>query len=167
VDLFWKRGFFNEMAGADGRSTWAKVENWLNHHEIDIQTFRKIYDCAVSNDNGALHCDHYADAVKKYHPDADLASMRALSDEVAGYDGNLPWDKVESWFNCHKVEIKTMKPMNIDMLKTIYDSTVMNDDGTLHWDRTILLMLSKNMTQMWILPRKDGFSTKWRNQMDT
>jgi hemolysin-activating ACP:hemolysin acyltransferase len=134
VDLFSKRMFFNEMAGSDGHLTWAKVENWFNNHKIDIKTFRKIYDSAVLNNDGTLHWDHYADAVKKYHPDADLASKKALFDEVAGYDGKLTWDKVEAWFNRHKVEIKTMKPMNIDTFRTIYNGAVMNYDGTLHWD---------------------------------
>jgi len=37
VDLLSKRGFFNEMAGADGHLTWAKVENWFI--VIDLNQF--------------------------------------------------------------------------------------------------------------------------------
>jgi uncharacterized short protein YbdD (DUF466 family) len=134
VDLFAKRGFFNEMAGADGHLTWEKVENWFSHHQIDIQTFRKIYDRAVMNADGTLHWDHYVDALQKYHPGADIESKRALFNEVAGFDGRLTWPKVEDWFNRHKVEIKTLKPMTIDTFSTIYHGAVMNNDGTLHWD---------------------------------
>ena len=60
--------------------------------------------------------------------------------------GVWPWPKVEAWFEHHKVEIKTMKPMTIDTFRTIYNGAVMNNDGALHWDHFADAL--KSMTRM-------------------
>merc|ERR1719502_2362435 len=59
-------------------------------------------------------------------PNVDLTSKRHFFDEMAKPDGHLTWQKVENWFNNHRVDIQTFRK--------IYDRAVLNADGTLHWD---------------------------------
>jgi len=125
------------MAKPDGDLTWAKAQNWFNHHLVDMQTFRKTYDRAVLNSDGTLHWDHHDNALMEYDPAVNLESKSAFLDD---------WAKVENWFVNHRLTMKDQPGliggttqvggggMNIDTFRVIYHGAVINDDGTLHWD---------------------------------
>lgn len=67
------------------------------------------------------------------HPPRVSIHARKANDEMY-INWSLPRNLATHLFSCVQTAVSFVCPMNIETFKGIYNSAVMNSDGTLHWD---------------------------------